>query len=211
MDETLLTVFSLTLYGAAAFFALGLMAWLHRRHEELGKVKLFTLILRRLLSLDLLRGHVLLWLIEMAFRAALVIVFLRYLRFFMFPVPYELIELKNIGIYAAHVLPVLLFLSLACRSLTERGAAISSNGDYLISLLLIAIALSGLWFHYDASEDQLEIKAYTLGLAYLRIVPLPFYPVFILHSLLVAALAAAFSALRFWSVIFGGRPKAGQS
>jgi len=133
-----------------------------------------------------------LWFAAWFFHAALLLVILRHLRFFMYPVPGWVMAFYSIGIYAGYVMLVSLILFLARRFVAERNSYVSLPIDYYILFLLIGIAGSGLWMNYNARIYLIDVKAFILGLFSFSLNAPEMQPLLVIHILMVFALFAYF-------------------
>ena len=132
------------------------------------------------------------WLFGWLFHFALLLVFVRHLRYVTEPVWSLVALLQPVGLYAGFAMIVGLAGLWARRFFVDRVRYISTPSDHLMLLLLIAIGLSGLAMRYVARTDIVAVKAFMLGLLRFEVQPLPSDPVLLLHLFLVAALMAIF-------------------
>ena len=138
------------------------------------------------------KTNLLLWFGAWVFHVALLLVLVRHLRYFFYPVPGWVMSFYTIGIWAGYFMLGALLLLLARRVLAERTAYISLPIDYYILFLLIGIALSGLWMNYHERIYLVDVKAFILGLFSFSINSPDMHPILIVHLLLVFALFAYF-------------------
>jgi nitrate reductase gamma subunit len=137
---------------------------------------------------SLFRSNRWIWLFSWMFHAALVLVLLRHLRYFMEPTWTWVVWVQPFGKYAAFAM-VLGLAGLWLRRVTvPRVRYISSPSDHLMLVLLIGIALSGLALQYLARTDIIALKAFTLGLVRFDWQTLPGGPVLLAHLAGVAVL-----------------------
>ena len=132
------------------------------------------------------------WLFAAAFHAALALVLLRHLRYFVEPVWGWLALIQPFGIHAGLAMVLALAGLWARRLLIERIRYISQASDHLMLLLLAMLAISGLAMRHVARTDIVAVKAFMLGLIHFDWQPLPADPVLLIHLLLVAVLMAVF-------------------
>jgi len=151
-----------------------------------------TLAAEIFLFRSLLRDKKALWFLSWIFHLALLFILLRHLRYFLFPVPAAVMAVQTIGYYAGFVFALAAFYLLLRRVMDQGVILISLANDYLILLLLLAIATTGLLTRYFAFQDLVHLKHFILGLLAFQPVEAPLHLVFILHYLLVMLLVAYF-------------------
>jgi len=132
------------------------------------------------------------WLFGWIFHAALAVVLVRHLRYFVEPAPEWLALVQPFGVYAGFAMAVALAGLWARRFAVDRVRYISTPSDHLMLALLLAIAASGLAMKFAAHTDVPRVKAFFLGLLAFEIRELPDDPLLWLHLALVAALAIVF-------------------
>ncbi len=131
------------------------------------------------------------WLGAWPLHACLVLVALRHLRYFLYPVPGWLTACQTAGLWAGCLLPVALLYLLARRLLIDHAVQASSAADYLALLLLLAIAGTGVAMRLVWRQDVLAVKDMALAYASLRLpASAPAGSLFAAHFLLVNALVA---------------------
>jgi nitrate reductase gamma subunit len=141
---------------------------------------------------SLFRGDKALWLGGWTFHGALLIILLKHLRYFLFPVPGWVAALNPVGVYAGlFILLPLLFL-LVRRFTSEQVRYISVLSDYLVLLLLLAIVATGLLMKFVAGADVVAVKAFMLGIITLSPTAMPASPWFMVHFSLVLLLVVYF-------------------
>lgn len=141
---------------------------------------------------NLLKGTRLLWIGGWLFHLCLLGVFLRHLRYFLYPVPDWIMTVQTIGIYAGFLLPLPILYLFYRRVSITRTLYVSSMADYFILFLLLCIAGTGMLMHYYARPYLVDIKAFILGLITFAPVGLPSDPIFQIHFGLVLLLVAYF-------------------
>ena len=132
------------------------------------------------------------WLFGWVFHAALALVLLRHLRYFVDPVWGWVAFIQPFGVYAGFAMIAGLAGLWARRFLVDRVRYISTPSDHLMLALLIAIGASGLAMKYVAHTDVVAVKSFFLGLMVLQVRHLPADPLLALHLGLVAALMLVF-------------------
>lgn len=141
---------------------------------------------------SLFKANKWIWLFAALFHAALLLVLLRHLRYFLEPVPAWVVWIQPFGLYAGFGMLAGLAGLWARRFLVERIRYISTYSDHLMLALLAAIAVTGLAMKYLSHTDIVAVKAFMLGLMAFDPQPLPADPSLLLHLALVAALMAVF-------------------
>jgi len=141
---------------------------------------------------SLFRADKLLWVGAWAFHIGLVLIILRHLRYFLYPVPGWVMTMQTPGVWAGYLflLPILYLLA---RRLTLRPVIyVSILSDYFALALLGGIAGTGVIMRYVARVYLVDVKAFIVGLLTLDPVSPPTSPYFLAHILLVCALIAYF-------------------
>jgi len=146
---------------------------------------------------SLFRGNKWTWLFGWTFHLSLLLAFFRHLRYAITPdnILLPLISLEPVqafGKYAGFGMVIGLLGLFGRRIFVDRVRYISSPSDYLMLLLLLAIALSGLGMTFVAHTDIVALKAFALGLLRLDPQPLPTDPLVLIHLGLVALLMIVF-------------------
>lgn len=132
------------------------------------------------------------WLFGWMFHAALAVVLVRHLRYFVEPVPEALALMQPLGVYAGFAMAAGLAGLWARRVAVDRVRYVSTPSDHLMLALLLAIAASGLAMKYVSHTDVIAVKSFFTGLLALQVRELPADPCLALHLGLVAALAIVF-------------------
>jgi nitrate reductase gamma subunit len=144
-----------------------------------------------------------LWLGAMAFHWSLLLILLRHLRLLVEPVPAFVLMLQRVDgffqighpvMYATDVMVLAALLYLLLRRMREPMVRyISLFTDYFALFLLLGIAASGVLMRHAARVDVAAIKQFALGLVTFHpVMPQALGVVFMVHLLLVSALAAYF-------------------
>ena len=144
-----------------------------------------------------------LWLGALAFHWSLLVILLRHLRLFVQPVPVFVTVLSGLdgvfqvrtpALYVSDVVVLGAIVYLTARRFRNLQVRyISLPIDYLALFLLLGIAVSGLLLRFVARADVAAIKQFALGLAVFHPVVInALTPMFLVHLLLVSALAAYF-------------------
>ncbi len=153
----------------------------------------FFRILREVVFFEsLFKSNKWIWLFSYMFHLALLLVLLRHLRYFTQPVWWWVEIIQPFGIYAAFAMIIGLSALLLRRIFVKRIKYISNLSDYLMLLLLLLIAASGLAMKFVSHTDIIAVKAYMLGLLHLQIKELPLSPILLTHLLSVILLMIIF-------------------
>lgn len=132
------------------------------------------------------------WLFGWLFHAGLFLTLLAHLRYFTEPVWWWVALLAPFSKYFGLAMLVGLAGLMARRFLVERVRYISAPSDYLMLLLLIAIAGSGLVMRFVAHIDIVQLKQFALGLLGFEFGAAPGSVVLLLHLVLVGVLLVIF-------------------
>jgi nitrate reductase gamma subunit len=141
---------------------------------------------------SLFKGSKWTWLFGWLFHFGMLVVLLRHLRYFTDPVWTWVVMVQWMGIYAGMAMLLGLIGLLIRRLAVDRLRYISAPSDYLMLLLLIAIAATGLSMKYVWHTDIVALKLFVLGMMTLQWSPLPADPLLLLHLLLVIVLMFIF-------------------
>jgi len=145
---------------------------------------------------SLFRSNKWTWLFGWLFHVSLALAFIRHLRYvidpegplgFMMPV-IGLWIIQTAGKYAAFGIIIGLSGLLARRFLVARVRYISAPSDYLMLILILAIALSGFVMSFIDYVDIVGVKVFMLGILNFDLQTLPEGTALVVHLLLVAAL-----------------------
>lgn len=132
------------------------------------------------------------WIFAWTFHFGLLVALLVHLRFFTEPVWWWVVLIAPLSPYAGLAMGFGLLGLLARRCLVDRVRYISAPSDYLMLILLLAIAASGLSMRYLSRIDIVALKQYALGLVAFEFGPLPSGIVLLVHLFLVAVLLLIF-------------------
>jgi len=149
----------------------------------LGEVLAFT---------SLSRADKLLWLGAWIFHACFVLIIIRHLRYFFYPVPDWVMFMQTPGIWAGWLFPLPILFLLARRLTLRRVIYVSILTDYFVLALLGCIAGTGILMRYVDRVYLVDVKAFILGLLTLHPVSPPSSAYFLAHLLLVCTLLAYF-------------------
>ena len=134
------------------------------------------------------------WLFGWIFHLALLLAFFRHLRYVVGPDTWlwTLINLELVqsaGKYAGFAMVIGLAGLFGRRVFVDRVRYISSPSDYLMLLLLAAIAISGLLMSFVSHVDIVSLKAFIMGLFLFDWQNMPTDPLILVHVSLVLFLA----------------------
>lgn len=132
------------------------------------------------------------WLPGWIFHAALLVVLLAHLRFFLDPPPAPVIFVLSWLRPASLALIAALVVLALRRVCIDRVRYISAPSDHLMLLLLLCIAGSGLLMGTVWPVDLYAIREFSLGLTRPSLPPLPGDPVLVMHLGLAALLLLVF-------------------
>ncbi len=141
---------------------------------------------------SLFKGSKWSWLFGWLFHFGMLVALIRHLRYFTEPVWGWVALMQWLGIYAGMAMLLGLLGLLIRRTAVDRLRYISAPSDYLMLILLIAIAGTGLLMKYVWHTDVMALKAFVMGMMYFQWQPLPADPLLLLHLLLVIILMLVF-------------------
>ncbi|VAW51844.1 Sulfite reduction-associated complex DsrMKJOP protein DsrM (= HmeC) [hydrothermal vent metagenome] len=137
------------------------------------------------------------WIFGFMFHASLLLAFFRHLRYVVSPdfILWPLVNnmvVQSFGHYAGFAMLVGLLGLLARRVFVDRVRYISSPSDYLMLILIMGIAGTGLAMAYVAHTDIVQLKAFVMGLFLFDWQELPSDLVLLAHLTMVLLLAVIF-------------------
>ena len=132
------------------------------------------------------------WVFAVLFHAGMLLVILRHFRYFTQPVWGWVELIQPIGIYASFAMLIGLLGLLARRIVVPRIRYISDPSDYLMLILFIGIAFTGMMMKFVNPVDILAVKQFFLGLMRFQVNDLPTSPGLLIHLALVAILMIIF-------------------
>jgi nitrate reductase gamma subunit len=137
------------------------------------------------------------WIFGWLFHVSLLLAFFRHLRYALTEggLVWQLVSLELVqtaGKYAGYTMLLGLLGLLARRFVVDRVRYISAPSDYLMLLLLLAIAGSGMVMTFLSPTDIVALKAFALGLLRVDLQPLPASAPLLIHLGLVTALMIVF-------------------
>lgn len=218
--NALSSVFNLLAYLAALIFVLGFLNKVIAYFMTPSPLKIPTtpapktsmgvvirLIPEILFFRSLLKGGTaekILWFGGWVFHVSFLLILLRHLRFFTYPVPGFVMSLQEIGIWAGLVFPIALLILIIRRFTNDRFATISLFADYFILLLIIAIGITGILLKYFVRTNLVDVKAFILGLLTFSPTQMPDSTMFLIHFSLVLILLVYFpfsKLMHAWGVL----------
>lgn len=141
---------------------------------------------------SLFKGSLWTWIFGWLFHASLALALARHLRYFTAPVWTWVELIQPFGIYAGFGMVLGLVGLTGRRIFVDRIRYISTPSDYLMLLLLVLIAASGLVMKYLVPADIVGVKAFFLGLLRFDWQPLPAEGILYVHLGLVLSLMLVF-------------------
>lgn len=141
---------------------------------------------------SLFRSNKWIWLFGVMFHAALLVVLLRHVRYFIDPVWTWVVLIQPFGKYASFVMLIGLLGLLARRIVVERIRYISNPSDYLMLALLLVIGGSGTMMTFVVHTDIVQFKQFMLGVMVFDLKPIPTDPILLVHLAAVMLLMIIF-------------------
>ena len=203
-------IFALLFYVATAIFVVGVVRKIIQYSRTPAPLKIPTtpapvtqtgVVLRMarevVLFASLFKSNKWTWLFGWMFHLALLLAFFRHLRYTLSPdnILWPLINLNLVqaaGQYGAYAMLIGLLGLFGRRIFVDRVRYISAPSDYLMLILLFAIAGTGTMMSFVAHTDIILLKAFVLGLIYFDWQPLPSDGLLITHLGLVIVLMIIF-------------------
>lgn len=141
---------------------------------------------------SLFKASVFTWIFGWLFHAGLFVALLAHLRYFTEPVWGWVTVIAPFSKFAGMAMVAGLCGLLLRRFLVDRVRTISAPSDYLMLVLILLIATTGLMMRFVTHTDIVAVKVFALGLLRLNFESLPSSVVLTLHLLLVAVLLFIF-------------------
>ncbi|EIJ42260.1 nitrate reductase gamma subunit [Beggiatoa alba B18LD] len=217
MTELLTAFYALSFYLATSVFFIGTAVKIYQYATTPAPLKipltpapltLIGVIWRQLKEIlffrSLFYANSWIWLFSWSFHIALIFIFLRHLRYILDPIPPFIFTIQPLGIYAGFIFIFGLIGLLLRRLCLERIRYISSPSDYLMLLLLLLIAGSGLLMRFILHTDIVQFKIFMRSLFSFQWQAIPTDPVLLLHlgSALLLLLLFPFSKLLHATGVF---------
>jgi len=202
--------FAILLYIAAAIFLGGLFLRVRKYWRTPAPLKIPTMpapttqagVVMRMgrevvLFESLFKSNKWTWVFGWMFHLSLLLAFFRHLRYSMSPdnILWPLINnpiVQSFGKYAGYAMLIGLLGLLARRIFVDRVRYISAPSDYLMLLLILIIAATGMSMSFIAHTDIVTLKMFVLGLLRFDIQPLPSSLLLQVHLATVAILMIIF-------------------
>jgi len=203
--DVIATLYALLFYVATLLLVVGLALRIRRYAKSPAPLKIPTMPAPRtqsgvyfrmfrevVLFESLFKSNKWIWLFGYLFHFGMLVVLLRHIRYFTFDVWWWVEIIQPFGVYASFAMIIGLAGLLVRRFTVARVRYISSPSDYLMLLLLIMIAGSGMMMKFVAHTDIISVKGFFLGLMRFQINHLPTDPILLVHLGSVAALMIIF-------------------
>jgi len=203
-------VYALAFYAATAILVIGVVRKIVQYAKTPAPLKIPTMpapvtqggVVVRMLSEvvlfnSLFKSNKWIWIFGWMFHLSLLLAFFRHLRYVISPdsilmpiIGFEMIQ--SFGKYAGFAMLIGLAGLLARRILVDRVRYISSPSDYLMLILILGIAATGMMMSFVNHVDIVLLKEFMLGLLVFNIQPLPSDTVLLVHLALVIVLMVIF-------------------
>jgi [DsrC]-trisulfide reductase subunit M len=203
-------VYALAFYLATAIFIIGVARKIVQYAKTPAPLKIPTMpapvtqggVVVRMFSEvvlfnSLFKSNKWIWIFGWMFHFALLLALFRHLRYvisadsFLMPViAHEIVQ--SFGKYAGFAMLTGLTGLFARRLFVDRVRYISSPSDYLMLLLIMGIATTGLMMSFAVHTDIVLLKEFMLGLLYFNIQPLPSDWMLLTHLAFVIVLMVIF-------------------
>ncbi len=203
--DVIATLYALLFYVATLLLVVGLALRIRRYAKSPAPLKIPTMPAPRtqsgvyfrmfrevVLFESLFKSNKWIWLFGYLFHFGMLVVLLRHIRYFTFDVWWWVEIIQPFGVYASFAMIIGLAGLLVRRFTVARVRYISSPSDYLMLLLLIMIAGSGMMMKFVAHTDIISVKGFFLGLMRFQFNHLPSDPILLVHLGSVAALMIIF-------------------
>jgi len=123
---------------------------------------------------------------------ALLITIVKHLRFFFKTTPTALAWITSFEIYVGFIFFGALAFLFLMRLVIDRTYYLSLMQDYVLLILLMLIAATGILTKYYVRTDIIKVKQFVMGLVQFRPEAIPGDPIFIIHFTLVLLLLIYF-------------------
>ncbi|MEW6350851.1 MAG: respiratory nitrate reductase subunit gamma [Thermodesulfobacteriota bacterium] len=134
-----------------------------------------------LLFPTLFRSDKVLWIGVWILHMSLLVVILGHVRYFIYPVPEWAGIAREFALPTGYVLTLAVIALLARKGCHERLAYLTRASDLWGLLLLLGVSATGLLLAYLHQANEVEVKAFLLGLAFARPEPIPSSVLFRIH------------------------------
>jgi len=141
---------------------------------------------------SLLKSNRIIWLFGYMFHIGLFLALLKHYRFFFASAPEWIHYITTFELYAGLIMLGGLVMLFVLRLVVDRTAYLSVMNDYILLLLLMAIAGSGYILKHFARTNVTSVKEFVLGIVSFSPQDMPTEPMFIIHISLVFLLLLYF-------------------
>lgn len=203
-------VYALAFYAATAILVIGVVRKIVQYAKTPAPLKIPTMpapvtqggVVVRMASEivlfnSLFKSNKWIWVFGWMFHLSLLLAFFRHMRYVISPdsflmpiIGFEMVQ--AFGKYAGFAMLIGLAGLLARRIVVDRVRYISSPSDYLMLLLILGIAATGMMMSFVNHIDIIMLKEFMLGLLTFNIQPLPSDTVLLVHLALVIVLMVIF-------------------
>ena len=203
-------VYALAFYAATAILVIGVVRKIVQYAKTPAPLKIPTMpapvtqggVVVRMASEivlfnSLFKSNKWIWIFGWMFHLSLLLAFFRHMRYVISPdsflmpiIGFEMVQ--AFGKYAGFAMLIGLAGLFARRIVVDRVRYISSPSDYLMLLLIIGIAATGMMMSFVEHVDIVMLKEFMLGLLTFNIQPLPSDTVLLVHLALVIVLMVIF-------------------
>ena len=203
-------VYALAFYAATAILVIGVVRKIVQYAKTPAPLKIPTMpapvtqggVVVRMASEvvlfnSLFKSNKWIWIFGWMFHFSLLLALFRHLRYVISPdsifmplIGHEIVQ--SFGMYAGFAMLIGLAGLLTRRIVVDRVRYISSPSDYLMLLLIIGIAATGMLMSFVVHTDVVLLKEFMLGLLVFNIQPLPSDLILLTHLALVIVLMVIF-------------------
>jgi nitrate reductase gamma subunit len=153
------------------------------RASKITPISVLKVIRDVLFLYRLFRVNKPLWIGEWVFHCALLLVLLRHLRYFLYPVPDWVISIQQAGLYSGYVLPISLIYILIIKFGIEKKRYFSSYNFFLLMVLFLS-SITGILMQTVIRADIVEIKHFVLSALIFKSVLAPKSTLFVIHFII---------------------------
>lgn len=203
-------VYALAFYAATAILVIGVVRKIVQYAKTPAPLKIPTMpapvtqggVVVRMASEivlfnSLFKSNKWIWIFGWMFHLSLLLAFFRHMRYVISPdsflmpiIGFEMVQ--AFGKYAGFAMLIGLAGLFARRIVVDRVRYISSPSDYLMLILILGIAATGMMMSFVVHTDIVLLKEFMLGLLTFNIQPLPSDTVLLVHLALVIVLMIIF-------------------
>jgi nitrate reductase gamma subunit len=141
---------------------------------------------------SLFKSNKLIWLGGYIFHIGLLIVLIKHFRFLFATTPYFITYITTFEMFAGIMLLAVLGYLLMMRVVVDRTAYVSVMTDFILLILLMSIAATGIIQKYIIRVDIPNIKQFAMGLVSFNPQTMPTNAIFVIHFSLVLLLLVYF-------------------